>query len=247
MTFRRFDIRRPLLALVLSAVAALALVALNPAQAQAQDTNAAIAVNTKDGSSVFDFAFAIRGVTGDVVDQTNAAVAYASCTDCQTVAIALQIVLVESDPSVVTPTNLAVAMNVECATCLTVALAYQFVVGNGGPVRFTAEGRREIARIRREFKRLRKLGLPLDELNKRVEGLIERVRVVLQDELVPVGREGAEQDGVGRDDEAPREGDEPVPEEQPEQTTPEQTTPTEPPPDDGSTTEPEGVTPAPSG
>ena len=56
--------------------------------------NAAVAINTKDGATVFKVAFAIRHVMNGVVDQTNGAVAYASCTDCTTVAIAIEIVLV---------------------------------------------------------------------------------------------------------------------------------------------------------
>ena len=37
-------------------------------------------------------------VTDGVVDQQNLAVAYASCTDCQTVALAFQVVLVVGQP-----------------------------------------------------------------------------------------------------------------------------------------------------
>ena len=76
------------------------------AQAQGGD-NTAVAVNTKDGSSIFKVAFAIRHVMSDVVDQSNAAVAVSSCTDCQTVAVAIEIVLVESNASTVEPKNVA--------------------------------------------------------------------------------------------------------------------------------------------
>jgi putative peptide zinc metalloprotease protein len=184
--------------------------AARPADAPAQD-NTAIAINTKDGSALFKFAFSVKKVAGDVVDNTNAAVAFASCENCQTVAIAIQIVLVTGDPSVVTPTNLALALNVECTLCETMASAYQFVFGNGDNMRFTAEGRRALAQIRQEFHDLRKESdqLSLAEIDARVKELVDRIRAVLQNELVPAGN-------AKRDDE-----------EDPDQET---TTTTEPPP-----------------
>ena len=168
-----------------------------PADARADD-NAAIAINTKDGAALFKFAFSVKRVAGDVVDNANAAVAFASCENCQTVAIAIQIVLVTGDPSIVTPTNLALAFNVECTLCETMASAYQFVFGNGDNMRFTAEGRRELAEIRQAFHDLRKESesLSLAEIDARVKELVDRIRVVLRNELVPAGN-------AKRDDEEP--------------------------------------------
>lgn len=56
--------------------------------AQAQDSSA-VAVNTRDGSSVFKLSFSVKRVMDSSVDADNAAVAYASCSDCQTVAARL--------------------------------------------------------------------------------------------------------------------------------------------------------------
>ena len=65
-------------------------------------------------------------------------------------AVAIQVVLVMTEsPNAVVPTNIALAINEKCSSCTTMALAYQFVLGTSGPVQLTAEGRREIARIRR--------------------------------------------------------------------------------------------------
>jgi putative peptide zinc metalloprotease protein len=173
-------VRRRFLILVAALVAAIAFSAL-PSAAQAGD-NAAIAINTKDGSSVFKLAFAIRRVAGDVVDQTNGAVAYASCTSCQTTAIAIEIVLVTGDPSTVTPTNVAVAVNESCNLCDTFASAYQFVVSVDGPVHFTPEGLHELRDIRKELRELK--GLSNDEIRARLPGLIARLKTVLQTQLV---------------------------------------------------------------
>jgi putative peptide zinc metalloprotease protein len=173
-------VKRRLLILVAALVAAVTFSAL-PSAAQAGD-NAAIAINTKDGSSVFKLAFAIRRVAGDVVDETNGAVAYASCTSCQTTAIAIEIVLVTGDPSTVTPTNVAVAVNESCNLCDTFASAYQFVVSVDGPVHFTPEGLHELRDIRKELRDLK--GLSNDEIRARLPGLMARLKTVLQTQLV---------------------------------------------------------------
>ena len=178
--------KRRLLTILLAALLGLGLSAGQPTLAHAQD-NAAIAVNTKDGTTVFKVAFAIRQVMNGVVDQTNAAVAYASCTDCASVAIAFEIVLVESNPTVVTPTNLAIAFNENCSTCVAVAEAYQFVLGTGGLVHFDSEGNRILAEIRRELHALRKEDLTIDQLQARLDSIAARIRDVLANHLVPVG------------------------------------------------------------
>ena len=90
--------------------------------------NQALAVNTVDGSTVYDVAFALVWADGDSVRSTNEAYALASCKDCQTVAVAFQVVLVVGDASVVVPQNLSGAVNYNCVECVTYALAQQLVV-----------------------------------------------------------------------------------------------------------------------
>jgi putative peptide zinc metalloprotease protein len=145
---------------------------------------AAIAINTKDGTDIFRIAFAIKRAMGDVVDNGNAAVAYASCTDCQTVAVSIQVVLMMNDPSVVTPTNLAIAINQECTLCETLASAYQVILTTDGPVRFTPAGNQEIAAIRRELLAMRHAGLTLEEILVRLDGLMDRFFRVLMEEMI---------------------------------------------------------------
>jgi putative peptide zinc metalloprotease protein len=151
--------------------------------------NTAVAVNTKDGSDVFRLAFHVNRVASDTVDSANAAVAFASCSDCQTVAIAIQVVLIMSDPSVVTPENLAIAINQECSECDTLASAYQLVLSTGGPVRLSPEGRRRIAEIRRQLQELRRADLSSAEIQARVKALTAELREVVTTQLVPVGRQ----------------------------------------------------------
>jgi putative peptide zinc metalloprotease protein len=149
--------------------------------------NAAVAINTKDGSSVFRLAFAVKHIMSPVVDETNAAVAYASCNSCTTTAIAIEVVLIMDDAQTITPTNLAVAVNQSCTLCHTVAIAYQFVLTTDGPVHFTADGNKELAAIKHELELLRKEDLSPDELQARIDVLVDRLKKVLTNELVKAG------------------------------------------------------------
>jgi putative peptide zinc metalloprotease protein len=190
---------------ILAALAlALGLAVGAPAAAHADNT--AIAINTKDGSSVFKFAFAIKHVMGSVVDETNAAVAYASCTDCRTTAIAIEIVLVEGSPTTFTPTNMAVAVNYQCTLCNTFAAAYQFVVQGSGPMHFTHDAMRELRQIRHAIRALEDQNLSPFELQAALDPLIKRIQDVLATGLVagPIdGDEGNNQDQGNSGERAP--------------------------------------------
>jgi putative peptide zinc metalloprotease protein len=171
--------------------AVLLTVAAAPAPALAAD-DAAVAVNLRDGAEIIRFSFNIRQTLSEVVDNSNAAVAFASCEDCRTIALSIQVILVLSDPDVVTPENLALAINQGCTSCETLASAYQFVLGTGGLVRFTAEGRQRLAALRRELLELISSGLPIAELQARIDELMDELRDILQNDLVPVDAQGTE-------------------------------------------------------
>jgi putative peptide zinc metalloprotease protein len=161
--------------------------AAKPSVAQAQD-NAAVAVNTKDGTSIFRVAFKIAHVNKEVVDNANAAAAWASCTECQAIAVAFQIVLIFSDPEVVTPTNIALAVNWECTACVAFASAFQWVLTTDGPVYFTAEGNRLLSEVRRRLHDLSKMeDLTLEELLAELQALADIIRNVLANEMVSAG------------------------------------------------------------
>ena len=198
--------------IVLAALVAASLAAARPDAARAQGgDNAAIAINTKDGASIFRFAFKIRRTMSDVVDETNAAVAFASCEECQTVALAVQVILIFSDPDVVTPTNLALALNYQCTACETLAAAYQFVFTTGGPVHFTAEGNRRIAELRRALRELLKSDLPIAELQPQIDALMDEFREILRTELVAAGKAGeAPRGGGGGSETTPTETEPPT-------------------------------------
>jgi putative peptide zinc metalloprotease protein len=146
--------------------------------------NVAVAVNTKDGKSVYKVRIAIRRENGDIVSSTNAAVAYASCTDCQTTAIAFEVLLITNNASVIMPTNLAIAINENCSGCETIAQAYQFIQSTDGQVRFTKDGSKRLADIRHELHALRKSDLTADELQTSLDALANQIADILAHELV---------------------------------------------------------------
>jgi putative peptide zinc metalloprotease protein len=196
------------------------------------DVNTAVVINQRSDSSLFDFAFSIRRIAGDVVDQENVALAYSSCERCRSVAIAIQIVLAHGSPSTVTPQNVAVAVNENCTACETFAAAYQFVITGGTELEFTKEGKKELKRIVREIRRLNDPDLSLEEIRTRLDALIARLRVVLKTQLVPKRERGDDDDD---DDERDEDEDRPAPrvtttgetETEPAQTTSTESTPTE--------------------
>lgn len=228
-----------------------------PVIAQGSDANTAVAVNDKNGSSIFDVAFQIRRVSSGVVDQTNAAVAYASCEACQTVAVAIQIVLVSGPADTITPTNLAIAINEQCTTCQTMALAYQYVFGTGDIIGFTPEGQRRLNEIRKALRELSRSDLTLEEIRVQLVDLTGQIADVLATEIVVRGpQDGSGQTGqdelpeeepapaetVPQDETVPAEEGEPLPEtEDPQQeVAPESDTgETETAPSDETTTAPE--------
>ena len=86
-------------------------------------------MNTGDGTVVYDVAVALVWIDGEgAVDNRNEAYALASCTDCTTVAVAFQVVLVIGQSDAVAPVNVAVAANGGCVRCTTTALARQLLV-----------------------------------------------------------------------------------------------------------------------
>lgn len=188
-------LRRSAAALLVSAVATLVLTAA-PAGAQERtgDDNQAVAINTEDGASVFRLAFSIRMVANGSVDQTNTAIALASCVDCQTVALAMQVVLVRGEVDTATPENLALAYNEQCAACVTYASATQIVLGFDGPVRFTSAGRQRLHDLDVTLRELeeRAATLSLAELNAEIQAAKQELIAILGEELLEVDRGAAD-------------------------------------------------------
>lgn len=154
------------------------------------DDNVAVANNTRDGSTVYAIRLkvVILNADPDVVDSGNAAVAAASCSDCQTVAIALEGVIVTGDAEVIAPENVALAINSECSNCQTLAYAYQNLQTVDGKVRMTGEGRRKVGELRRQLNALRTSGFDIVQVKEEVDRIAGEFAEVLNTQIVSIGR-----------------------------------------------------------
>jgi hypothetical protein len=87
-------------------------------------------VNEHDGRFMARASIVLRRLEdGDgSVNAVNMAVAEGRCTDCQTIAVALQVVLYQRGAEDVQPQNIALALNANCTRCVTVARAIQYVI-----------------------------------------------------------------------------------------------------------------------
>jgi putative peptide zinc metalloprotease protein len=84
--------------------------------------------NKQDGRFLARAAITLHRIKGDTIDPVNVAIASATCTDCQTIAVALQVAIYQRGARDVQPQNIAIALNQSCTRCVTIARAIQFVV-----------------------------------------------------------------------------------------------------------------------
>ncbi|QDW30730.1 hypothetical protein FFF93_013805 [Arthrobacter sp. KBS0702] len=138
--------------------------------------NQSLAVNTKDGSVVYDVAFAlVWAEDGDDVRNTNEAYAFASCKDCAAVAVGFQVVLIVGQADVVVPENLSAAANYNCLRCLTYALASQLVLTLDGPL--SPDGMTKLQALWQQIAEYGRTlrNVPLSEIQGKLEGFKEQI------------------------------------------------------------------------
>lgn len=89
----------------------------------------------------------LNRIRGDTVAPANVAIAGASCSDCETFSIALQLNLIQENWQTFVPENAAVAANAGCTRCHTVAYALQYLI----PVDDPSEVPRNVDSLVREL------------------------------------------------------------------------------------------------
>jgi hypothetical protein len=173
----------------------LALLAVPFGQVRAQEDgsggkNVVLVFNESDDRVAARAGLVLGRASGPTAVPENLASAKASCTDCRTVAVAFQAVLIISDPDVASPRNAAAAVNGGCVRCETFAYAWQYVVTTGGPVRVTPEGEQTIADLRAEASSLAASDLPFPELVDELDQVAAAFRAVVDEEVERVGGSG---------------------------------------------------------
>ncbi len=146
-----------------------------------EDGNQSLAVNTTDGSVVYDVAFALVWADdGEDVTTRNEAYAFASCADCSAVAVGFQVVLIVGQTDVIVPENLSAAANSDCVRCLTYALASQLVLTLDGPL--SADG---MTRLNELWQQIAEYGrtledVPLSEIQGRLDAFKAQIMEVIK-------------------------------------------------------------------
>jgi hypothetical protein len=189
-------------------IAVLATLAALPAAAMPDDDdgsrhNYVEVFNQSDGREREKSRVVVTRTSSDTVDNENFAHARSSCSDCRTVAAAMQAVVVTSDPSEIRPVNVALAVNENCTSCQTFAAAYQYVVTTDNPVRWDRDGRRRLESFReRVSEATRDSDLPFDELQAQLDALYQEFKAAVREELDEAGREyeGRSRKRTDRDD-----------------------------------------------
>jgi putative peptide zinc metalloprotease protein len=204
-----------------------------------EDGNQALAVNTKDGTVVYDVAFALVWAEEGPVDTANEAYAFASCTGCAAVAVGFQVVLIIGQANVIVPENLSAAVNYNCVECLTYALASQLVLTLDGPL--SDEGMAKLSAVWAEIEDFSRTlqNIPLSEIQDRLTAYKQQIMdLIAQDPSATTGTTPATP-ATGTTPATPATGTTPA-----TPPTGENTAPAAPAPDG---TEPGGTSPAPQG
>jgi len=133
----------------------------------------------------------VAGAPADTVAHQNIALARSTdCTGCRTVAVAMQVVVVEGYPQEFRPVNAAVAANGGCTACDTYAFAYQYAIQPGVPVRLTSAAQQRLAQLRDRVDSVAGSGLGYDDMRVQLRALFSQVVQVVDEETRAVGVHG---------------------------------------------------------
>jgi putative peptide zinc metalloprotease protein len=136
-------------------------------------------VNTKDGSTQYDVAFALVWADGSSVTNRNEAYAFASCHQCTTVAVAFQVVLITGSARVAIPQNVSGALNYSCVQCVTYALAQQLVLTV--PASLTPQATQSLDSLWAQIESFAATikNLPLDQIRARLLGYQDQIQAIV--------------------------------------------------------------------
>ena len=107
--------------------------------------------NFTDGAVKIAGRVQLGRVPGPGIGSVNIASAFSSCTDCTTLAVALQINMFNRNASVITPQNAATAVNANCTRCVTEAYAFQYNIGVDDPTAIPPRVNQLVAQMKQEL------------------------------------------------------------------------------------------------
>ena len=150
--------------------------------------NVVLVSNTVDGSTTARDGVQVAYDPGDTVANQNVASSKGTdCTGCRTVAVAMQVVVVESSPSDFEPHNAAAATNNNCSGCTTYAFAFQYVVQPGRVVYISSTGQQRLASLRRQVDTVTASSLSYDDMKAQLESLFVQIVQTVNDDMRAAG------------------------------------------------------------
>jgi hypothetical protein len=177
------------------AVAACIAVMLAPSAAYADSAgyagganNVVLVRNTVDNSAAARDAVQIaHDPANTVANQNIASATSTNCTGCRTVAVAMQVIVVEGSPQVFVPANAAVASNGGCDTCTTLAFAFQYVIQTDRVSYLSAAAQQQLRVLRGEVATATQSNLSYLDLKVELESLFSQVVDTVNSGLVGTG------------------------------------------------------------
>jgi len=171
---------------------AIAACASSPAPAGAAaaggGNNVVIVNNTGDAQTASRASARVSYDAADTVANTNTAIADSSaCTGCETVAVAMQVVIVETSPSTFVPANVAAATNGGCTSCVTEAYAFQHIVQPATPVTLSANAQQQLAELRSDASTIAASDVSFAERQAELQAVFDQMVNIVDTEMSSVG------------------------------------------------------------
>lgn len=158
------------------------------AEAAGGANNIVIATNATGGAVVSRDHVQIAYDPADTVANQNIAIARSSdCVGCRTVAVAMQIVVVESSPSDFEPGNAATATNGGCDNCQTYAFAFQHFIQPGRVVYLSGSAQQDLAQLRAQVDEVTASSLSYVEMASELDRLFSEIVATVDGDLQVAG------------------------------------------------------------
>jgi putative peptide zinc metalloprotease protein len=139
--------------------------------------------NMVDGSARHRSRADVAEIAGPTVTPENSAFAYATCTDCRTVAVAVQVVMVVGPVSDFRPVNFAVAVNYLCVRCQTFAYANQVLLPVPGEVEMHNDTEDQIRALKKQIASVAASTETFDQMTSHLDALTRQLVSVITDAL----------------------------------------------------------------
>jgi putative peptide zinc metalloprotease protein len=149
--------------------------------------NHVTAVNRTDDRVTTFARAAVTEHHGPTVTDENTAYASASCTDCRTVAAAVQVVAVDGSVSDFEPVNAAVALNESCTRCATYAYARQEIITVDGDLTITAAGQAALRALEDQIQQVTGSEEPFLEMGSDLDALTLQMVDIVRGEIERAG------------------------------------------------------------